>query len=212
MLRPYLCAYPPLRPAIATTLHVRAFIDPSCAKRVNAPACATQTCPMESGWHPRVTMHRRSIRLRGYDYSRPGAYFVTICATTHLFGRVRSGEMILSRFGDIARECWTHIPDHFLHVRTDAFVVMPDHVHGILLLRDHERRISAVGCIRAGSLGAIVRSFKSVVAARVKQLRGGGVGAIWQRNYFDRIIRTAADLDRVRRYIMNNPARWSRQE
>src|SRR2546428_2377211 len=80
---------------------------------------------MERPWHPRVSMHRRSLRWRGHDYSSPGAYFVTICASSHLFGRVRTGEMLLSRFGEIARQCWVSIPNHFLHVRIDAFVVMP---------------------------------------------------------------------------------------
>ena len=164
---------------------------------------------MERPWHPRVSMHRRSLRLRRFDYSRPGAYFVTICASSHLFGRVRAGEVILSRCGEIARACWASIPDHFPHVRTDASVVMPDHVHGILLLGDREPRISAIGRISPGSLGTVVRSFKSAVASRINAL-GVRTGGIWQRNYFDEIISTRDDLDRVRRYIRDNPARWER--
>ncbi len=154
-------------------------------------------------------MHRRSLRLRGYDYSRPGAYFVTICASSHVFGRVRAGQVILSRCGEIARECWASIPHHFPHVRTDASVVMPDHVHGILLLGDREPRISAIGRISPGSLGTVVRSFKSAVASRINAF-GVRIGGIWQRNYFDRIISTPDDLDSARRYIRDNPARWER--
>jgi REP element-mobilizing transposase RayT len=119
--------------------------------------------------------------------------------------------MILSRCGEIARGCWLSIPDHFPHVGIDAFVVMPDHIHGILVLRDHGSRIPAVGRISAGSLGTIVRSFKSAVATRTNQLGGTRNGGVWQRNYFDRIIRTQADLERVRQYIRDNPARWFRR-
>ena len=169
-----------------------------------------QHARMERPWHPRVTMHRRSIRLRGHDYGGPGVYLVTVCASSHLFGRVRTSELIVSRLGEIARECWTSIPNHFPHVRIDAFVVMPDHIHGILFLGSRHSHTRAIGRIRPGSLGAVVRSFKSAVAARINALRGARVGGVWQRNYFDQIIRNRADLTRVRRYIFDNPARWDR--
>jgi len=163
---------------------------------------------MDRLWHPRVSMQRRSIRLRNRDYSGPGTYFVTICSSSHVFGRVRDGGMVLSPSGEIAHECWTNIPDHFSHVRIDAFVVMPDHVHGILLFDPRPARVHAIRRIRTGSLGAVVRSFKSAVAARINSTRGGLIGGIWQRNYFDQIVRSRADLDRVRRYIRDNPASW----
>jgi REP element-mobilizing transposase RayT len=156
-------------------------------------------------------MHRRSIRLRGRDYSAPGTYLVTICTCSHLFGRVQTGEMILSRFGKIAGECWTDLPNHLSHVRLDAFVVMPDHVHGIWVLGRRSARASAIGRIGAGSLGAVVRSFKSSVTARINSECGARPGGIWQRNYFDQIIRSRADLNRVRRYIRDNPVRWDRK-
>ena len=167
--------------------------------------------PMNGPWRPRVSMHRRSIRLHGRDYSAPGTYFVTICACSHLFGRVQTGEMILTRCGEIAAECWTDLPHHFSHVRIDAFVVMPDHLHGIVVLGRRSARPSGIGRIGAGSLGAVVRSFKSAVTARINSERGARPGGIWQRNYFDQIIRSRADLDRVRRYIRDNPVRWERK-
>jgi putative transposase len=154
-------------------------------------------------------MHRRSIRLRGHDYSR-GVFFITVCASTHLFGRVEGDVVSLSRWGEIARECWTSIPMHFPHVRLDSFVVMPDHIHGILLLGDRQIRIAAIGRMSAGSLGAVVRSFKAAVANRVSELRGQQNWCMWQRNYFDRIIPNPYDLARARRYIRDNPARWDR--
>ena len=166
---------------------------------------------MERPWNPRVSMHRRSIRLRGHDYGGPGVYLVTICATSHLFGRVHAGEMCLSPFGDIARDCWTSIPKHFPHFRTDAFVIMPDHVHGILFIADRSLRRQAVGQVSPGSLGAVVRSFKAAVASRINCLRGARVGGVWQRNYFDQIIRNRRDLNRIRQYIRDNPARWTRK-
>jgi len=164
---------------------------------------------MDRAWHPRVSMHRRSLRLHGYDYTRPGVYFVTICALSHQFGQVRSAEMVLSAVGAIARECWEGIPIHFKHVRLDAYVIMPDHLHGIVIFSDRPDRSAAVGHISPGALGAVVRSFKSAVARQVHALRGSR-HAVWQRNYFDRIVRDQADLDTVRRYIRENPARWVR--
>ena len=165
---------------------------------------------MGGSWHPRVSRHRRSIRLRGHDYGSPGAYFVTVCARTHLFGRVHECEVIASRYGEITSDCWTEIPSHFPHVRIDVFVVMPDHLHGILFLLRRESSATAVGRISPGSLGAVIRSFKSAVAFRINSSRGARVGGIWQRNYFDEIIRNPDDLERVRAYIRNNPGRWNR--
>ena len=155
-------------------------------------------------------MHRRSIRLRDHDYGSPGAYFVTICARTHLFGRVHRGEVIPSRYGEIASDCWTEIPSHFPHVRLDVFVVMPDHIHGILVLSRRTPTVTAIGRISPGSLGTIIRSFKSAVTLRINALRGARVGGIWQRNYVDEIIRDRDGLERVRSYIRNNPAKWNR--
>ncbi len=119
----------------------------SARKWLRMRATEPHRIPMNGPWHPRVSMHRRSIRLRGRDYSAPGTYLVTICACSHLFGRVQTGEMILTRFGKIAGECWTDLANHFSHVHLDAFVVMPDHVHGILVLRRRSARPSAIGRI-----------------------------------------------------------------
>jgi len=88
---------------------------------------------------------------------------------------------------------------------------MPDHVHGILFIADRRLRRQAVGQISPGSLGAIVRSFKAAVASRINCLRGARVGGVWQRNYFDQIIRNRRDWNRIRQYIRDNPARWTRK-
>ncbi len=175
--------------------------------------------------------NRRSIRLKGYDYTQPGAYFVTIC--THdwacLFGDVVDGKMRLNAFGEIVHQCWLAIPQHFSPVTLDEFVIMPNHVHGIIGIMDAEPVANpTVGATHASplrwplphqssprprgpqrqSIGAIVGSFKSAVTKRINAHRGTPGAPIWQRNYFEHIIRDAASLDRIRRYIAENPLRW----
>ena len=163
--------------------------------------------------------HRRSIRLRGYDYAQPGAYFVTIC--THgrecLFGEIVNGEMRLNLYGRIVEECWQTIPHHFDGVKLDEFVVMPNHVHGILNIVEQRRgtacRAPTTGTEQFGqprphSLPTIIRSFKSAATQRVNQSRGTPGTTVWQRNYYEHVVRGDADLDRIRVYILDNPAKW----
>ena len=160
---------------------------------------------------------RRSIRLQGYDYTQPGAYFVTICTHNRaaLFGRVVDGDTVLNECGRIVWECWREIPDHFPHVALDAFVAMPNHVHGIIWIVDD------VGATHAsplpddgprgptsGSLGAVVGSFKSAVTRRINARRGTPGAPVWQRNYYEHIIRNEGALHAIRRYIIENPVRW----
>jgi putative transposase len=169
---------------------------------------------------------RRSIRLPGYDYRSPGAYSVTICTRQAecVFGEVVDGAMRLNQWGKVVCGCWQAIPEHFSHVRLDAYVVMPDQVHGILVIHD-----SAVGSqagaqhaallqsgaplqpsptnVQSGSLGAIVRSFKSALTRRINQLRDMASTPVWQRDYWEHIIRNEESLNRIREYIENNPSR-----
>lgn len=144
-----------------------------------------------------VLLKRQHIRLAGYDYSRAGAYFVTLCAVDRkcLFGAIVADEMRLNQSGTVVVSCWGEIPKHFPHVTLDEFVVMPNHLHGILLLED-------VMAGHARPLPVIVGSFKSAVS----RLAGFPV---WQRSYWDRIIRSEAELNQARRYIGENPSRWS---
>ena len=127
--------------------------------------------------------HRKSIRLPGYDYSQAGVYYVTIVTYQRdsLFGEVVNGEMVLNDFGKIADECWRAIPDHFPLVELGAYVVMPNHVHGIIVITDNGRGAALLRPydqpdindnpykinVKPGSLGAIVRSFKSAVSYRI---------------------------------------------
>lgn len=161
--------------------------------------------------------HRKYIRLRGYDYSRPGHYFVTIC--THgrerLFGTVRKREVQLSPAGTIARECWQAIPEHFPQVTLDQFCIMPDHLHGILIIQPLEAQISPDKIMdrthkgrfgpQSMNLGSIIRGFKAGVTTRC---RISGIPMRWHYRYHDHIIRSDDALDRIRRYIEANPVRW----
>jgi len=167
--------------------------------------------------------HRRSIRLKGYDYTQAGAYFVTICTKDRacLFGDVADGVMRLNQMGHIVRQCWLAIPDHFPHVLLDEFVVMPNHVHGILVIMPtHD-----VGATHASplqnddtptrprgpqprSVASIVGSFKSAAAKRINEHRGTPGAPIWQRNYYEHIIRDDESLNLIRNYIADNPLRW----
>jgi putative transposase len=142
---------------------------------------------------------RRSTRLQGADYAAAGAYFVTIC--THqkacLFGSVKMVSVVLNAYGDIADECWQAIPLHFPHVELDSYIVMPNHIHGILV-------VEAEGA----ALGVIVQSFKAAVSRRLRQEALHLEGSIWQRNYYEHIIRNDDDFSRIKGYILENPQRW----
>jgi putative transposase len=160
--------------------------------------------------------HRRSVRLQGYDYTQAGAYFVTACTAAHtcLFGQIADGEMHLSVYGAIPLECWQEIPDHCPHVELDTFLVMPNHIHGILMLKDAAARSMHLptqerfGKPVVGSLPTIMRLFKAAVTRRINELRTAPGALVWQHNYYEHIIRGQASLDRIRAYIVNNPLRW----
>jgi REP element-mobilizing transposase RayT len=176
---------------------------------------------------------RRTIRLRDYDYAQNGAYFVTVCAHEQecLFGTVYDGMVVPNSRGKSVKDCWQAIPAHFPFVELDEFVVMPNHMHGIIVITSGADNI--VGAQHAaplhlppspkpggitpnnvtrGSLGAIVRAFKSAVTNAVNQTHTETTSPVWQRNYYEHIIRNEADLDRVRAYILNNPSRWTEDE
>jgi REP element-mobilizing transposase RayT len=158
---------------------------------------------------------RRSIRLRDHDYSRPGAYFVTICAAERacLFGVIADDAMYPNAWGEIAAEEWLRSGQIRREIGLDAFVVMPNHVHGIVFI--NEAAVGATGRSPLQptgppprSLGALVAGYKSAVTVRVNRARGTPGAPVWQRNYYEHIIRDEAALERIRRYITENPARW----
>lgn len=157
---------------------------------------------------------RRSTRLRGFDYASNHAYVVTIC-TYHrrpLFGTIVDGQLQPSWLGRIVEREWQRTVELRRGVLLDAFVLMPNHLHGIVILdlaEDGPRGKGRVGEFVAPSvgLGAIVRGFKSAVTALARREQPG-MGQVWQRGFHDRIIRSEAELERFRRYMADNPQQW----
>lgn len=157
---------------------------------------------------------RRSIRLNEYDYSSPGAYFVTICTYNRkcVFGEVRDERVILSAVGNKAKAFFGRIPEHFENITLDEFVVMPNHLHGIIVIQvgvqnfEPLQRHNVFQHIVPKSLGSVIRTYKSVVT-RWCRINGHRYFK-WQRNYFEHIIRDENDLNKIRDYIRNNPLEW----
>jgi putative transposase len=149
-----------------------------------------------------IDRRRRSLRLQGYDYSQAGAYFVTICTRNRiaLFGEVTNNDVRLNRTGMIVKETWDALPAHYPNIALDSFVVMPNRIHGIILLGDES------GPQRG--IPEIVRGFKTYSARRVNESRDKR-DALWQRGYYEHVIRNEKSLDRIRGYITSNPARWA---
>ena len=187
-------------------------------------------------YNPKIH-HRRSIRLRGYDYTQIGAYFITICTYKKQcwFGDVVNREMRYNQLGFIAQTFWQALPRRFSQIQLDAFVIMPNHLPGILIITDlgarHEQRCSLnpeipdfvplqntnsptteqFGQPVAGSIPTVIRSFKSAVTKRINLMRKTSYPPIWQRDYYESIIRREG-LHNVREYIINNPYQWAEDE
>jgi putative transposase len=203
--------------------------------------------------------HRRSIRLNGYDYTSPGAYFITLCTQRRqcLFGEVIDGEMRLNSVGEWVRSRWVNLPRHFPSVQLDEFVVMPNHVHGIIWLGDAHGRgeafarpsldfanisdanaspLQPIGTqpigtqpigtqpigtqpvetrpigTQPGSIGAIVQNFKSVSTRKINQMNQSCGRTVWQRDYYEHIIRDDRALRHIQQYIQSNPLFWHQDQ
>ena len=169
------------------------------------------------------THHRRSIRLPSHDYGEEGPYLVTVCTDErlHLLGRVLGSGVALTSFGEVASEEWSRTSDLREGIELDEFIVMPNHVHGIVWI---VREATVVGAqraaplrpdagqrfaVHAGSLGAIVRAFKSATTRRINELRCTPGATFWQRNYYERVIRDERELSAIREYILDNPRKWN---
>lgn len=161
---------------------------------------------------------RRSIRLPGYDYSRTGCYFITICSFDReiIFGKIVDGQTVLSEIGNIAAKYLEEIPNHFDNVFVDEYVVMPNHIHVIITILNDvgvqyiEPQRNEYQKIIPKSIGSIIRSYKASVTRWCKE--NGFINFKWQRNYFEHIIRNDEDYIRIREYIRNNPLQWELDE
>ena len=199
--------------------------------------------------------HRRSIRLRGYDYSQEGAYFITICAHHRrcIFGHIENKEMILNEYGQVAWEEWEKLPERWPHVELGAFQIMPNHVHGIIIIHDHVGvplagtqhaehvagtqhadtddvvsvgRVPARGTPTAGEMrttqiqwthnptaGQITGAYQSCVSTGCLKIAKSKqpeliLGKLWQRNFWEHIIRDLRAFDTISNYIITNPENW----
>ena len=153
--------------------------------------------------------HRHSIRLRGYDYSQAGAYFITIC--THerqpLFGVVQEGNMVLNEFGQLVAKTWAGLANQYDWISLGEFVVMPNHFHGLLLI-EAPAGLSKTEFPRK-PLGRLLGAFKMITAKQVNLMRGLAGVPLWQRNYFEHIVRDEAAYLKIVEYIRTNPKKWS---
>ena len=164
---------------------------------------------------------RRSLRLAGYNYSSSGMYFLTICTgrRVSLFGRINKGGMVENAYGQIVRSCWEELAFQVEHIQTDAFVIMPNHIHGIIVILGnaaikpdvgaiHELPLQPAKARRQMLLSKIVGRFKMNSSKCINKLRQTSGSSVWQRNYYEHVIRTDGDLTRIRGYIQTNPLRW----
>ena len=163
---------------------------------------------------------RRSIRLPGYDYRQAGVYFVTLCTheKSKIFGSIKDGQVRLCDLGTVVRDEWLHVAEARPNVQLDHFVVMPNHMHGLIVI-EKDRGGGTVPAVpaqqdehsrtlRAGSLGAIIGQFKIAVTRRAELNQICSGQRIWQRNYHEHIVRNENSLNEIRQYIVENPARW----
>ena len=171
--------------------------------------------------------HRRSVRLKEFDYSRPGEYFVTICTYNRecILGEIVNGELRLNELGRRTEKCWMEIPDHFPYVELDEFVVMPNHIHGLICILENDVGKDLINQILTRKnqfvkpvinfplmknpkliLGKIIRYYKARTCKLVHD--AGRPEFRWQSSYYEHIIQNNKDLNNIREYILNNPLKW----
>jgi putative transposase len=165
--------------------------------------------------------HRRSIRLSGYDYSQPGAYFVTLVTRQreNLFGEISSGEMNLNAFGRIIDDTWVWLGTRYPYVVPGDRVVMPNHFHGILIIHEDARMggrgrsrtapTTPMEQIRRKPLGGLIGAFKTVSTKGINIMRDTPGALVWQRNYYEHIIRDKWEMGKIADYIASNPLHWA---
>jgi putative transposase len=151
---------------------------------------------------------RKILRLKEYDYSKAGAYFVTICTQDreNLLGEISQGQMAVNNGGQAVQKIWQDLPLRFPEIKTDAFVIMPNHVHGIIMVGAQFIAPLKGSIKRAPTLGEIVRVFKAISTRRIRA--NYHCSFRWQRNYYEHIICDEISLNRIREYIHTNHTRW----
>jgi len=173
-----------------------------------------------------------STRLKGWDYTSDGYYFVTLCIKNrdHTLGQIENGKMILNKYGIIVEQCWFDLPNHYTNIRLDAFVVMPDHVHAIVIIDNNGGMVENDGVVLNVDMGLkpvstfntttdltikkrhglfeFIRALKTFSARRINELRQSQGISVWQSRFHDRIIRNPIEYYHIKHYINKNPQRW----
>jgi putative transposase len=164
--------------------------------------------------------HRRSIRLSGYDYRQKGLYYVTVCASKRrcVFGFIKDGLFVPNGYGQLVIQCWRDLQNHSPFPELDEWQLMPNHLHGLILLPTapaHDLPAETRFTTQAHSLGAVVRGFKAAATRcinKVRQEHNLPPVELWQRGFYEHIVRDENDLNRIRRYIIENPQNWDADE
>ena len=178
--------------------------------------------------------HRRSIRLKGYDYSQAGYYFVTICCYQKqcLFGEIVDGVMRLNQYGEIVAETYQWLSQRYPYLILEEWIIMPNHFHGIMVLTDKPRRGGSRTAptlnrndvvltdknlpinpeLKQKSLGRLIGVFKTISTKQINLIRNALGTPVWQRNYYEHIIRNEQSLNKIREYIINNPLSWQNDQ
>lgn len=157
--------------------------------------------------------NRKSTRFKDYDYNQPGYYFVTICTSgmQKIFGDISNYKMKLNSYGKIADKFWVEIPKHFESVGLDCFQIMPNHIHGIIIINPSDvedaKFASSTTDRTKMLLSKIIQQFKRRVTIEIRS-RFNYNNKIWQKSFYDRIIRNENELYKIRKYIMMNPFKW----
>jgi putative transposase len=187
-------------------------------------------------WMGILMNRRKQLRLKHYDYSQPGSYFITLCSYHNqpIFGDVVGNEMILNQLGKIVEFTWRDLPNHVSGIELDAFVIMPNHIHGIITIIDRTPNVGGgslsgenltgsneppptlsgrpVMVINQKPLSEIVRQLKTFSAQRINRFRGTKYSHVWQRDYFERVIRNEIAYQKTVEYIHGNPLKWHKDK
>ncbi|MFN6224118.1 MAG: transposase [Dolichospermum sp.] len=184
---------------------------------------------------------RQSIRLKGYDYSQSGLYFITICCYQRecLFGNIMNSQIILNNFGQLIKEEWLKSAEIRKEIEFDDFVIMPNHFHGIVIINQEinsdfmkndvdfqDNNVGAHGrsplqqiqssrpkiSMKPKSISSLIAGFKSATTKKINIIRNTPQNPVWQRNYYDHIIRNDESLARIREYVQNNPLSWENDQ
>ena len=163
---------------------------------------------------------RKQNRLNGYDYSSSGYYYVTICIKNRLcyFGEIQSDIIILNQYGEHAQKCWLNIPSHFPNTKLDEFIIMPNHIHGIIIIENSDVVNKNFCSLQdqswqknlSHSLSSIIRGFKIGVTKYFRSEENYEFQ--WQKSFYDHIIHSDKSLHEIRKYIVNNPLKWALDE